>query len=364
MSAATSEPERLYGLRGWGIELRRYGWIHLVIGLALAIAVTDPSRIGWAEAGRRLLHFELVTATIGLTVTGIYAAIANRLLDRQGSPLRRALIHTLTLVVGVGVGGEVGLFLLPFVGASPLAAEFRAVLWRVGGSIGALAMTVSVLYDRVRSRARDLEIAAERAERELLRAQLVAVQSRMHPHFLFNSLNTLADLIDEDPRAAIAAIERLAALLRYSLEGEREAEVPLSRELAVIDDYIALERLRFGERLRFVADVEADALDAPIPPFILQPAVENAVKHGVAASRHGATVLLTARRRRGGLELVVEDDGPGSSTAAGTKTGEASLRQRLRLLYGDRASLECDPRPGGGYRVCMRIEPHAPEVSP
>jgi hypothetical protein len=353
-------------LRAWGIELRRFGWIHPLLALALTVAVTDLDRVGWIEAGRRLLRTEFFFCVIGLVITGLYAGVANRLLAESRAPLRQAMIHTATLVAGVGVGGEVALLLHPALFAGPSSSELRPILWRIGASIGAVTMIVGALYDRIRARAEALEIRAARAEGERLRAQLLAAQARMHPHFLFNSLNTLADLIDVDPTAAVDATERLASLLRYALEGERQTFVALARELEVIDDYIALERLRFGERLRFAADVEPAARDIPVPPFILQPAVENAVKHGVARARDGATIRVAARCEGGRLECVVDNDGVtgGSLDARGTKSGEDDLRLRLRLLYGAGATLECGPRPQGGYRVRMVLDPRAAEGQP
>ena len=360
----TTSPSRL---RAWAEELRLYGWIHPLLGLVVTVASTSPARVGWAHAGHRLLISELFFCAIGLVVTAIYATWANRLLAHSGhwSPVG-AMIHAATLVAGIGVGGELALLALPYIDPSSTPADVRPTLWRVGFSIGALTAIAGASYDRLRSRADNLELRAAKADRERMRAQLLAAQARMHPHFLFNSLNTLADLIEVDPETAVDATERLSSLLRYALEGERLPQVPLSRELQVIDDYIALERLRFEERLRFVADVDPAAREVPVPPFILQPVVENAIKHGVAKSRKGATVRLSARLlaaadERQLLELRVEDDAVAESLAAGTKSGHEDLRLRLGLLYGDQATLESGPRPGGGYLVRITLDPRALE---
>ena len=355
------------GLRAWAEELRLYGWIHPLLGLVVTVASTNPARVGWAQAGHRLLVSELFFCAIGLVVTAIYATWANRLLAHSGhwSPVG-AMIHAATLVAGIGVGGELALLALPYIDPSSTPADVRPTLWRVGFSIGALTAIAGASYDRLRSRADNLELRAAKADRERMRAQLLAAQARMHPHFLFNSLNTLADLIEVDPETAVDATERLSSLLRYALEGERLPQVPLSRELQVVGDYVALERLRFEERLRFVADVDPAAREVQVPPFILQPVVENAIKHGVAKSRRGATVRLSARLlatadERPLLELQVEDDAVAESFAAGTKSGHDDLRLRLRLLYGDHATLESGPHPEGGYLVRITLDPRALE---
>jgi len=355
------------GLRAWTEELRRYGWIHPVLGLVVTVASTNPARSGWAHTLHRLLIMELFFCSIGLVITAIYATNANHLLaQRSRSSLAAAVTHAVTLVASIGIGGEIALLILPLLDASLTASDVRPTIWRVGFSVGALTTVAGALYDRMRARADTLELRAARADRERMRAQLLAAQARTHPHFLFNSLNTLADLIEVDPEAAVDATERLSALLRYALEGERLRQVPLARELLVIEDYIALERLRFGERLRFCTDVESAAREVPIPPFILQPVVENAIKHGVAKSRRGATVKLAARLLGRGkiLELVVEDDAVGESSAPGTKSGDEDLRLRLRILYGEHAQLESGARSGGGYIVRMTLDPSALENMP
>lgn len=354
-------PPRTTGLRAWGAELRRWAWMYLLIGLVILVVGTDPYSVTWNEVGRRLMIFETVACCIGLVITGLYAFVADDLAEHlEARPFLRGLVHLVSLLVGVGLGGELALWVLPFLGLDvDVIMQVRIVIWRIGASIGLVAMIASVAFDRLRRRTDAIEARADQVERDMLRAQLAAVQARTHPHFLFNSLNTLADLVEVDPPAAVDAIERLSTLLRYALEGQRQGRVPLARELDVIGDYIELERLRFGDRLRFELDVDPETTALSVPAFLLQPVVENAVKHGVAASRRGATVRLTTRRHDEHLELVVEDDGAGTSEADGTKSGEADLRDRLRLLYGDAASLDSGPRPDGGYRVRIRLDPSA-----
>src|SRR5205814_9509341 len=125
-------------------------------------------------------------------------------------------------------------------------------------------------------------------------AQLTSLESRVQPHFLFNTLNSISALIREDPRAAERMVERLAALLRDSLEMNRTRLVPLSRELRIVQDYLEIEKTRYGDRLRYSIDVAADLDDPEVPPFCLQPLVENRVKHVVSHRRVGAERMVSA----------------------------------------------------------------------
>jgi LytS/YehU family sensor histidine kinase len=199
-----------------------------------------------------------------------------------------------------------------------------------------------------------------RLRRQALHAEFEALQSRVHPHFLFNALNTIAALIGGDPPRAERAVERLATLLRHALEGSRRPWVTLRDELVVVQAYVEIERLRFGERLRFEARIAPELEGMAVPPMILQPVIENVVRHVVAARREPTHVALWARREGDALDLGVEDDGPGTSSHHGTGTALADLRVRLELAYAGRAELEAGPGASGGYLVRLRL----PEVVP
>ena len=190
--------------------------------------------------------------------------------------------------------------------------------------------------------------------RQHLVAQLQNLQARLQPHFLFNSLNTIACLISEDPAKAEHVVERLADLLRACLTDLDRTVVPLGDELSVVRAYLEVQAARFGTRLRFVIDCPAELLSQPVPPLCLQPVVENAVLHGAVAQRRGGEVEVRAMRSGDQLVLSVQDDGPGPgrSTHRGSGTALPGLRERLRILYPDLdppASLELQTpsdRPG------------------
>jgi len=187
---------------------------------------------------------------------------------------------------------------------------------------------------------RNRQLAGERAGKLLADARLAALESRVHPHFLFNTLNSISALIREDPAAAERTVERLAGLLRYSRESHRARSVPLRQEMRVVGDYLEIERTRFGERLRYTLDVPVELGDAEVPPFAVQALVENSVKHAVAPSRNGGEIRVTVRAPGERLELEVSDDGPGfDGQAIAAGHGLDNLRDRLAVLFGGAGQL-------------------------
>lgn len=211
--------------------------------------------------------------------------------------------------------------------------------------------------------------AAQRAaqlETHAARVQLAQLRAQLHPHFLFNTLHTIVQLIPTEPRAASRAAEQLADVLRRVIEEDRDL-VPLAEELAFVGRYLAIESVRFGERLRVERNVAAESLSALVPAFALQTLVENAVRHG-AAPKLGATTLEIAARVDGAtLILHVSDDGVGASLdqAAGSgSTGLRRLRERLRWEFGERARLQLASTPGAGFGATLVLPLLRDEAAP
>jgi histidine kinase len=177
-----------------------------------------------------------------------------------------------------------------------------------------------------------LEIVAREAQLRALRAQL-------NPHFLFNSLNSVRSLITENPPEAANMVTGLADILRYSLASDRHDTVPLADEIAIVDEYVGLERARLEDRLRVERIVDPAALTARVPPMLVQALVENAVKHGIAPLPRGGLVRLEARLVDGRVEIVVTNPGRFAPAGGGGGFGLRNARERLRLLYGEQASL-------------------------
>jgi two-component system, LytTR family, sensor kinase len=190
--------------------------------------------------------------------------------------------------------------------------------------------------------ARERELQVARLSEQLTGARLAALQAQLNPHFLFNSLNTIAVLVrGGDSRAAARVVEQLSDVLRRTLS-HKENESALEDELELVRQYLAVEQARFSDRLRPVFDVDPSTLTAAIPTFALQHLVENAVRHGIARRTEAGRVAIAARRDGDVLELTVEDDGPGIAADAPRTPGHGleNTRERLRTLYGDRATLE------------------------
>jgi signal transduction histidine kinase len=205
---------------------------------------------------------------------------------------------------------------------------------------------------------RERELRAARLEGALARAQLRALQAQLQPHFLFNTLNTIATLIPEDPAAAEELVESLGELLRAALRDGGRDEITLRQELELLDQYLRIQERRFHDRLRVERAFAPDLADAMVPPLILQPLVENAIRYGVAARQGGGTVTVRAERSDDALLLTVEDNGPGfqpESDGRLSGVGLANTRARLEQLYGMKGVLATGNLPGGGAYVNVSL---------
>jgi len=213
--------------------------------------------------------------------------------------------------------------------------------------------------------ARERETQAARLSAQLAEARLGALRMQLQPHFLFNSLNAITVIVrDRDNATAVRMLEQLGEMLRRVMRADRPQEVTLGEELDFVRQYLGIEEMRFSDRLHPVFAVDPTLLTALVPEFVLQPLVENAVRHGLA-KRSSATLLRIEARREGAeLVLSVTDDGPGpDSTVAVTVEGVGlgTTRERLATLYGDRARLELVRTPEGGASSVVRIPYHEEE---
>jgi len=211
-----------------------------------------------------------------------------------------------------------------------------------------------------------IEHKLEEQSRLLLEARLDALQRQINPHFLFNTLNSIASLIRSKPDLAREMIVKLSHILRVLLR-DRDAFVPLREELDFTDDYLDIEVVRFGEKLRVVKEIAPDTLDIIVPSMLLQPLIENSIKHGLEPRISGGTITLRSRIADGRLLLEIEDDGvgiePGGPTTApvsglvheGSGIGMRNVRERIQVLYGDEAHVDIISRPGRGTRVSLRM---------
>lgn len=236
----------------------------------------------------------------------------------------------------------------------------KLIIFYTYGNVGFYWMVVLAhhgwhYYQRYRERER----RATELEGQLARAQLQALRMQLNPHFLFNALNTVAALIHEQPEIADRTVTRLSELLRHSLDRGDDQEIPLGQELDFLDRYLEIEQTRFGDRLRVDVEVPDPLKEALVPALVLQPIVENAIRHGIEERETGGRIAIRATANGGQLELSVADNGPGLATGETAfkreGIGLSNTRSRLRHLYGECQGLELRPAAGGGLDVRVNL---------
>jgi len=235
--------------------------------------------------------------------------------------------------------------------------------WWVEMLIYATSITVIGIELKIWNSVR-IQIKLEEQGRLLMEARMEALQNQINPHFLFNTLNSVSSLVRFDPDRARELIIKLANILRRLLSSS-DAYVPLREELEFIDNYLDIEVVRFGrDKLRVVKELDAASLDLMVPSMLLQPLVENSIKHGLASKIEGGSIYMRSRISESHLIIEVEDDGVGMGAAnllerptglGGTGIGMANVAERLKVLYGDTAHMTIDSHDGKGTLVRLRL---------
>jgi len=226
---------------------------------------------------------------------------------------------------------------------SKYAPRLTFTLSTVNGAFIYLAWFCLYFFYQLFDRFNRLEVERLSLVAAVKEAELRALKAQVNPHFIFNSLNSVRALIDEDPARARQAVTQLANLLRYSLQSGQLETVPVEEELRTVNDYLALEQVRHEERLRLRLDIAPEALRQQVPPMLLQTLVENAVKYGISSRPEGGEIAITARCADGRLDLRVTNPGELSRSARPDATGSTGLglrnaSNRLRLLFGEKAT--------------------------
>jgi ligand-binding sensor domain-containing protein len=242
-----------------------------------------------------------------------------------------------------------------------LKPHFRQTIWFFA-ILGVCVMLLGAGIHHLYRRDRDRQLIASQLESKLARAQLQVLEMQLQPHFLFNTLNGIMVLISDDPERASRMIARLSEFLRLALERRDVGEVTLQKELEFLDRYLQIEQLRFGDRLTVTQQIGDDSRDALVPSMILQPLVENAIRHGVSRRRGPAAIRIEAMHTNGSLALLVRDNGAGLGDSNGQEIKEGiglrNTRARLQQLYGDRYRITLSGAPGGGVDVLLSIPFH------
>lgn len=349
---------------------------HLSIGVAVCLAVAAFLSIAFNEPFTRMLVFSLcIGFSCQLFIDG-GCRLAARWLRRR-RPDDRALRGAwpgwhwaLPIILagswgGIQLGYPLAAALLGLSVPSPGLDRPRTLFIVMAVSIG---VGVAIVYwSWSRARVAASEAQAQAAQRAAAENQLKLLESQLEPHMLFNTLANLRVLIGLDPPRAQAMLDRLIAFLRASLQASRTGTHALADEFARVDDYLALMSVRMGPRLAVSFDLP-DALRAsPVPPLLLQPLVENSIKHGLEPQRAGGRIEVRAEREGSSLVLSVRDDGRGLAAGAaqpGTRFGLEQVRQRLAALYGAGASLSLEAVPAGGTLARIRLPLSEPTPVP
>lgn len=329
-----------------------------------AVRAYVQSRLGGDPIQARDLVWEGGDWLIYGLITPIVFRVGWRLPLVRGHLWSRLPLHFIASIVLCGVWTGCGVLLWRLLydhSSAPYGGT--AAGWFIGSLPFGVAVYFAVLgAERATAyfvEARERETQAARLTAQLAEARLGALRMQLQPHFLFNSLNAITVVVrDQDTRTAARMLEQLGEILHQVMRSDRPQEVSLAEELDFLRRILELEQIRFSDRLDPVFEIDSAVLGAAVPDFILQPLVENALRHGLA-KRTGATLLrIEARRLGDDLELSVTDDGPGLADApdeAREGVGLANTRERLVTLYGARASLTLAATIGGGAQATIRL---------
>ncbi|WP_420237485.1 sensor histidine kinase [Telmatobacter bradus] len=351
--------------------------ISVGVTVAIVLFLISLGDIQLSQFGVGLLKSFLFCICIGLPSTVTLNWVSLRFSDWAGRWMHLINVALLILISLFGLlCGDWIFILLGFDKLANLSASFFSYAPFCIFSSLAVGLSLSV-YERMRRRLqtatlelRTRQLEQERANKLLAEARLSSLESRVHPHFLFNTLNSIAALIHSDPQCAEKTVEQLASLLRFSLTANQHGTVALRQEEKIVRDYLEIERTRFRERLRFSIDIPGSLDAKQIPPLALQTLVENAIKHVVAQRQEGASITI-----RGALQedvlygesvyLEVCDDGPGFSLdSIQPEHGLGNLVSRLKLLYGSAGELRVERQDGRTVvALLFPAKPNHSEVS-
>lgn len=355
-------PTKDLGVRptnNWAFSLL---WINLAVALVVLIERIANPAASWRDLLHALVYALIFANTTGLLGTLVIGWVACRLPVRK-VPLMAILFAGIAVFIPIGcLIAQAMLLAVGYVQAQLFWQSYFSTL-RVALPLGLVFGFGALIHGALRGRVQimeeklhEKEIAEERARKLAAEARLEALEARIHPHFLFNTLNSISSLIAVNPGRAEQTVGQLASLLRSSLDSGQQPLIPLRQELAMVRSYLEIEKVRFGEKLKGNVDVASDLEEAKVPPMSVQSLVENAVKHGITSQNGGGEVWVDASAESGSLRIEVSDSGPGFDlTAIRPGHGLDNLVQRLDALFGARGRLNVVRR--DGYSVVEMILP-------
>ncbi len=360
--ATGSMAEPVYQPRSPYPKLRSVALSNTVIGLCLLplmYRLTQPPSL--REVLLVVVTNQIYSHVIGMLASYTIPMVAVRYWDvplRKSGPIiaiSLMLIGAAGAAISVGICWSIGLIPRNEVGRTLMGSSMVAITATL--IIGFASMAFEHVKRGIHFSTLELKqqlLEKERLEKLAAEAKLAALQSRLQPHVLFNTMNSILSLIREDPRAAEEMMQRLTRLLRYALDAQEKSLVTLSEEMKLVTDYLEVERTRFGSRLRFEIDLPAELESAEVPPYSVQTLVENSMKDAVAPKREGGEIGVSVSRDNGSLVIQVRDDGQGFSIDDMQQGhGLDTLSKRIELLFPGKGGLEIANHQG--CRVTLRI---------
>jgi sensor histidine kinase YesM len=331
------------------------GWIFWLIAITIAPA-----------SNRNVEYFvwnQIMAQSIGYTIHALFELLGLLGIDawaRCKGWVATTLYYSLVSTAGVVLGfGLVSLVLEPALFYNWLRNPRMVATMAISSVLISLILSV-VLYLRARRERAEAELGreklrSERVEREAVLANLRALQAQIEPHLLFNTLANVTSLNETEPAKARRMLESFVRFLRSSLDATRTESTTLRAEGELIAAFLEVLQVRMGERLRYSIDVPPELDSFTLPPMLLQPVIENAIRHGLEPKMDGGMVTMRARRKGPQVIVEIEDNGVGFAATTRGGVGLSNLRERLRLLYGDRAALEVGDVAGGGAIVRVKL---------
>lgn len=344
------ERGRVFNHKGIAIVVVWAGVALLLAGQAWFAAQVRGEPIAWS----RVSVIWFVWAAAWAAITPIALRLAARFPLARGRLVPALAVHAVASAACAVANLALFALAAPLIGATNLEPTWGATFNRLLGTTFLLnlplywVIVAAAHVERLVRSTREKDRRQLQLEAQLADARLQTLRAQLQPHFLFNALNTVSVLMHEDVDSADRVLLQLSALLRRSLDSGEVYEVTLGEELGFIESYLAVEQARFGPRMSWRIDVPDELFRARVPNLILQPLVENALRHGLAARSGPGRIEIGAARRGDSLKLCVWDNGGGLPPATTERVGLTNTRARLRLLYGDRQRFDLRDAPGGG----------------
>lgn len=335
MSANNKNPGQEPFLGGFGLHLKTVFVANCIIALFLSILeYTDHYQRWLIDISNNFIFSQ----SIGIS---IYLLACFSRVDQIRSKFLRPVGLLATFVVGGWIGVFLGLALNHIIFDMEIHG-LRIFFIRItifNTLVASIVYAYFVLRDKLHDTAARLaekEVDEQRMLHLKTRAEFEALRAKVNPHFLFNTLNSIASLIPEDPVKAEAMVQKLSHLFRYTLEASRQDMMLLTDEIEVVQEYLEIEKVRLGDRLNYSIEVDPALADVTIPGLLIQPVAENSVKHGIAPKKIGGMIKIACSRNNGYCQILIRDDGPGmTDETGGNGFGLNGIRERLQLYYHD-----------------------------